>query len=369
MQFRFTEEQQMIRDAAQGAVARLSQASPVLDVISSGETMNQAAWATLASELGLAGVGISETYQGSGLGAVEQACVAEAIGTHLLPVPNMASAVLAAGVLEYGGTPDQKAHWLPQMSDGGLVATWAHRARGNQTNSLRIDAGGRLAGKASHVLHGAQAGLLVLSALDPSGAERLVLLEPGTDGLSITPRTCLDLTQPVADIACDGIPVPGEAQACPSRADIDRALDRARIALAGEQLGAAQAALELTVAYVQDRVQFGRKIGSFQAVKHRLADRACDLESARSAVYYGACAFDEDLAERSEAAAIAAWTASETFKACARDMIQFHGGIGFTWEHVAHLYFKRAWSAAEMLGGARRNLETIADSLVRETDA
>lgn len=369
MQFRFTEEQEMIRDSAFGAVNRLHAARPALEVIQAGNSMNREAWRNLAGELGLAGLLVSETHGGSGLGAVEQACFAEAIGAHLLPIPFMASAVLAAAALEHCATDEQRDRWLPDIASGELVATWAHRARGEETNRLHLNADGRISGKASHVLFGAQAGLIILSALDGAGEECLAFVTPDTLDLTITPRTSLDLTQPVADLHLDGVSVDAEAVSRPDSERIALALDRARIALAGEQLGAAQAAFDLTLAYVQERVQFGRKIGSFQAVKHRLADRACELESARSAVYYGACANDEDLPGRGEAAAIAAWTASETFKTCARDLIQFHGGIGFTWEHVAHLYFKRAWTSASMLGGGRRDLETIADSIAQQTHA
>lgn len=363
MRFRFTEEQELIRDTARGAAARWADRTPPLSLIESGQGVDRAAWTEFAADLGFAGLIAPPACGGAGLGMVELVCVAEALGAQLAPIPFLSTCGLATAALTHCASSEARAAFLPRIAEGRLIATWAHRARGEETNRLQINPHGVLSGAASHVLHGAVADVIVASALTARGDEVVIALERGAPGLTITPRTCLDLTQPVADLVCEGVRCAPEALAQPSPEAVARALDQARLALAGEQLGAAQSAFDRTLAYVGERVQFGRKIGSFQAIKHRLADRACELESARSAVYYGACAFDEGHADSADAAAIAAWFAATTFKTCVRDMIQFHGGIGFTWEHVAHLYFKRAWASEKMLGGERRHLEHLADQL------
>lgn len=365
MQFRFTEEQELILETARGAAKSWHDQKSALDIVEADEGLFTDAWQSIAAELGFAGLIVSEASGGAGLGCVELACAGEGVGAHLLPIPFVATCGLSAAVLEHCGTEDMKSAWLQRLASGTLISTWAHRARGDETNTIRMNDDGVLSGAASHVLHGEQAGLLILSALDSKGDEVIVLLEPETPGLSITPRVSLDLTQPLADLECLALSVSPSAWCRPSKESIEQAMDQARIALAGEQLGAAQAAFDATLEYVNDRVQFGRKVGSFQAIKHRLADRACELESARSAVYYGACAFDEHHEDKSDAVAIASWFASTTFKNCVRDLIQFHGGIGFTWEHIAHLYFKRAWSSEKMLGSERRHLEHLADQLAQ----
>ena len=145
--------------------------------------------------------------------------------------------------------------------------------------------------------------------------------------------------------------------------ELQRVLDCARVALCAEQLGSAQACLDVTTAYATDRVQFGRPIGSFQAVKHRLADMMMHVEAARSAAYYAACTVDEDSQRLSEAAATAQIVCEKALKVCARDMIQFHGGIGFTWEHVAHLYFKRARTSSWILGNPDAAAGRLADAI------
>jgi len=369
MQFRFTEEQELILDTARNAAKSWHDQKSALQLVENGESIDAEAWKQLGQEMGFAGLTTAEVYGGAELGGVELACVGEAVGAFLAPIPFVATCGLSAAVLQHCASDEMKSAWLPKLASGSLIATWAHRARGRETNTLRISNEGILSGWASHVVFGAAADLIIVSALDETGAEVIAVLEQGTEGLSVTQRTSLDLTQPVSDITCEKIQVAPSAWHRPTDQDVERALDQARIALAAEQLGAAQATFDATIEYVNERVQFGRKIGSFQAIKHRLADRACELESARSAVYYGACAFDEGHDDSSDAVAIGAWFAATTFKTCVRELIQFHGGIGFTWEHVAHLYFKRAWAAEKMLGSERRHLEHLATSLAQTSQA
>jgi alkylation response protein AidB-like acyl-CoA dehydrogenase len=198
--------------------------------------------------------------------------------------------------------------------------------------------------------------LLVLARAPGSqGADGISVaaIPAATPGLSVHPHVMLDLTRPMSRVELEGVSVtPDQLLGEPGNAGsaVEQALDLARIALASEALGGAEQLLEMTTAYVKERVQFGRPIGSFQAVKHRLADMMIEVEAAKSAAWYAACVADERREELAEAAAIAKSYCCDTFFDCAANAIQLHGGIGFTWEHDAHLYFKRARATATLLG-------------------
>jgi alkylation response protein AidB-like acyl-CoA dehydrogenase len=241
--------------------------------------------------------------------------------------------------------------WLPALLAGETIA--AHVA----ADDLAVD-GESLTGSSAFVSHGGAAGLFLVA-----GAGGSWLVRADAPGVTVTMQTTMDQTRPYARVVLDGVcsePLADHAAAAKA------ATAAGMVVLAAEGLGLAQAALERTVAYARDRVQFGRAIGSFQAYKHRLADMMVEIEQARSAVYWAACSVDEGSPEAPLALHAAKSFAADTAFRCAADMIQLHGGIGFTWEHDAHLFFKRARALQTMMGKGDWHREQIAAMLLGE---
>ncbi|WP_332818181.1 acyl-CoA dehydrogenase family protein [Sphingopyxis sp.] len=349
MHFAFTDEQGMIAETAKAFFAE-NATSERTRAAMADTGVDRALWQAFTGELGLAGVAIPEAMGGVGLGMVELAILAEEAGRHTAALPFLASLGLAAPAILAGGSEEQKARLLPKLASGELVASFAvASADGAPGATLGDDT---LTGAALHVPHGAAADLFVVVATNG-----VAIVERGAPGLGITPLTSMDQTRPYARLDFGG--VAAEALADP-RAAANAAFATGWLAIAADALGGAQACLDRTVAYAQERVQFGRAIGSFQAVKHRLADMMVAIEQARSAVYWAACAIDEGSDEAEFAVHAAKAFACDTYSHCAGEMIQLHGGIGFTWEHDAHLYFKRARSNASLLGTPDWHRERVA---------
>ena len=345
MHFAFTDEQAMIAETAKAFFAE--QATSERTRVAMARTgVDDALWQAFTAELGLAGVAVPEAEGGVGLGMVELAILAEEAGRHVAALPLLASVGLAIPAILAGGSAEQKARLLPRLTAGDLVASFAEAAPG----TTWID--GALTGAALHVPHGARADLFVVAV-----GENAVLVERDAPGLTVTPLTSMDQTRPYARL--DFGAVAAEPLADPAAA-FAAARRTGALVIAADALGGAQACLDRTVAYAQERVQFGRAIGSFQAVKHRLADMMVAVEQARSAVYWAACAIDEGSDEAAFAVHAAKAFACDTYSDAAGEMIQLHGGIGFTWEHDAHLYFKRARSNANLLGTPDWHRERIA---------
>ena len=349
MHFAFTDEQVMIAETAKAFFAENATSERTRAAMA--ETgVDRALWQAFTGDLGLAGVAIPEALGGAGLGMVELAVLAEAAGRHTAALPLLASLTLAAPAILAGGTDEQKAGLLPRLASGELVASFATLNRGETPRATFSD--GRLTGAALHVPHGAGADIFVVET-----DNGVAIIECGAPGLRITPLTSMDQTRPYARLDFGG--ALAEPLANP-RAAVHAALTTGWLAIAADALGGAQACLDRTVAYAQERVQFGRSIGSFQAVKHRLADMMIAIEQARSAVYWAACAIDEGSDEAKFAVHAAKAFACDTYSDCAGEMIQLHGGIGFTWEHDAHLFFKRARSNASLLGTPDWHRERVA---------
>ena len=343
MEFAFTEEQAMIAETARGfftenATSARTRAAMAADGI------DRDLWSSFCCELGLGGIGVPEDMGGVGLGMVEFALIAEAAGAQVAALPLLGNA-RAAHALVAGGTGAQRERWLPGLVSGEVIATSAWSADA-------VMGEGTLSGTFRFAPHGGSADLLVLSAGD-----KCLLVEASAPGVAITQHVTMDQTRPLATIVLDNAP----AQEVAEHTAANHALHvTGWICLAAEALGGAQATLDRTVAYSQERVQFGRQIGSFQAYKHRLADMMIEIEQARSAVYWAACAVDEGSDEAQIALHSAKAFCADTFHMCAGNMIQLHGGIGFTWEHDAHLFFKRARSIMSMLGDGQWHREQIA---------
>lgn len=345
MHFAFTDEQVMIAETAKAFFAENATSERTRAAMADGG-VDRALWQAFTGELGLAGVAIPEALGGAGLGMVELAILAEEAGTRTAALPLLATLALAAPAILAGGSDAQKERLLPHLASGELVASFAEAAPG----ATLID--GALTGAALHVPHGADAEIFVVAT-----EYGVAIVERSAPGLGITPLTSMDQTRPYARLDFGG--VAAEALADP-RAAANAAFTTGWLVLAADALGGAQACLDRTVAYAQERVQFGRAIGSFQAVKHRLADMMVAIEQARSAVYWAACAIDEGSDEAAFAIHAAKAFACDTYSHCAGEMIQLHGGIGFTWEHDAHLYFKRARSDASLLGTPHWHRERVA---------
>lgn len=351
MEFAFTDEQGMIADTVRGFFAENATSERIRTAMAASGAdagIDGGLWAAFASELGLAGVGLPENHGGAGLGMVEFALVAEAAGAHVAALPLLGLAMAGRGIAA-GGSDAQKSAWLPRLAAGEVIAAAV-------AGEMLQGADGRLSGTLSFVPHGGAADMLFAWS-----GKQAWIVDLGGDGVTVTPHVTMDQTRPFATIVLDGANAEPLAD---GDAAISGALAAGWICLSAEALGGAQATLDRTVAYSQERVQFGRAIGSFQAFKHRLADMMVEIEQARSAVYWAACAVDEGSDEAMLALHAAKAFCADTYHMCAGNMIQLHGGIGFTWEHDAHLYFKRARSILSMLGDSQWHREQVAGMII-----
>jgi alkylation response protein AidB-like acyl-CoA dehydrogenase len=336
MKLALTEDQQMIRDAAETFLADAADSAAVRRMLEGG--FDEGLWRRIGSELGWCGIPIAEEHGGLGLGPVEIVLVQEQMGRRLLGGPFFPTVCLAATLLEAIGTPSAKSKYLPAIATGELRASVA-LGEGDLGSGSRVPEGVT----AELVLARNQAGVL---AARPKAQ----------------PLETWDATRRFATI--DPEHLDGERVDDPARLmeGLQRATALARLYIAAEQLGGAQQCLDSTVAHVTTRKQFGRAIGSFQAVKHRCAEMMVQIEATRSLVY-GAAALAASGASTSAMAqecAAAKALASDTYFHCAQEAIQLHGGVGFTWEYDAQLHFKRAQASGHWLGTARKLEQEIA---------
>ncbi len=375
MQFSLTEDQLMIREAAREFLAGRADIARLRKQMATPEAHDTELWQAVAGELGWSGLALPESVGGSGLGMVELALLLEETGRCLYGGPLLASVGFAGGMLLEAPASDARDALLTRIASGEGIAALAITDDTGRPESVGVElvdgaAGPVLRGHASFVLNGNVADHFVVVARDRRAGGHglaLVSVDRGTAGLAVQTLTAMDLTRRYARLAFDAaapsaVLAAGDAGA----AAVAQGLQVAQVALAAEQLGAMQAVFELATGYTQQRVQFGRKIGSFQAIKHRLADMMVVCEAARSAVYYAACVVDEHRAgtvapgELAEAAALVKVHCSAGFHDVAGNAIQLHGGIGFTWEYDAHLYFKRARATSDLLGAPQHHRERIA---------
>jgi alkylation response protein AidB-like acyl-CoA dehydrogenase len=364
MQFAHSEEQLLIRDSARALLAERAGSAQVRAAMAAPGGYDEALWQQMAGELGWTGLAIPERFGGAGLGWVELCILQEELGRRLVASPFFGTVALGAALIQAAGSEAQCEDLLGRIAAGSLrigCAVCGPEGRaGVEGVSVELRGSGSaltLEGTADFVIHGDSAELLLVLARAPGsqGGEGLsIAVIPATrPGVSITPHVMLDLTRPMSRVRLEAVrlaPADLLGAAGSAGAAIEAGLQRAQVALAAEALGGAEQVLEMTVEYVKQREQFGRAIGSFQAVKHRLADMMVQVEAARSASWYAACVADEQPAELAEAAAIAKSYCCDAFYDCAAHAIQLHGGIGFTWDHDAHLYFKRARASATLLG-------------------
>jgi alkylation response protein AidB-like acyl-CoA dehydrogenase len=349
MSFAFTDEQAMIAETATSFFAANATSARTRRAMAA-DGVDRDLWQALCSELGLAAVALPEAFGGSGLGMVEFAIVAEAAGAQVAAVPLLGMAT-AAQAIAAGGSEAQQAAWLPGLASGTIIAA----AEGAPSLDF-VD--GVLSGTIDPVPHGGIADAFVFVTY--GGAW---IVRANASGVTVKRHMTLDQTRPMASVTLDR----AEAEPLADASAATLALQQGGwLCLAAEALGGAQACLDRTISYARERIQFGRQIGSFQAYKHRLADMMVEIEQARSAVYWAACAIDEGSDEATLALHAAKSFCADTYFRCAADMIQLHGGIGFTWEHDAHLFFKRARSIQTMLGTSNFHREQVAAMVLGE---
>jgi alkylation response protein AidB-like acyl-CoA dehydrogenase len=374
MHFAFTEEQEALRSAARSFLADHSTSADIRRAMASELGYDPGLWKRIAGELGWPAVAIPEAYGGLGLGAVELTALMEEMGRALLCAPFFSSVCLAANALLAGGSEAQKRELLPAIAEGRARATvaWVEAAgdwgaTGIATTARRRGDEYVLDGTQRHVLDGVGADLLVIAARREGSAGEegvsLFAVPSGTAGLECRALPTMDPTRRLAEVVLRGARVPASARLGAEGegwAPLAEALDRAAVALAAEQVGGAQRCLDLAVAYAKEREQFGRPIGSFQAIQHKCADMMVAVESARSASYYAACVAADGGADLALAASLAKAFCSDAYFRCAADCLQIHGGVGFTWEYDVHLYFKRARSTEVFLGDPATHRERVA---------
>ncbi|HUZ30114.1 MAG TPA: acyl-CoA dehydrogenase family protein [Solirubrobacteraceae bacterium] len=369
MNVALSEEQ---RELSRTVRAFLEQKSPEAEVrrlMETDEGFDRGVWDQMAAQLGLQGLAIPEEYGGSGYTFRELAIVLEEMGRVLMCTPFLSTAVLAGYALLESGDTEAQARYLPGIASGAIVASLAlAEDTGGWTESAvtvaasGADSGWTLTGVKSFVLDGRSADLILVAARAPKGTS-LFAVSGDAPGLTRRPLSTMDLTRKLARLEFRAVPailVGAEGEAWPG---LERTLQLAAVALAAEQVGGAQRCMEMSVEYAQNRIQFWRAIGSFQAVKHRCADMLVQVEMAKSAAYYAAACAASDDVDLPVAAAMAKSYCSEAYYKIAAETIQVHGGIGFTWEHPAHLYLKRAKSSELFLGDPREHRRRLASAL------
>lgn len=358
---RLTPEQTAIRDGVRGFLAEQASMERVRAALDSADGWSREMWRAFAGELGFAALAVPEAHGGAGLGAQELALVAEELGAALAPIPWFETAVLSATLLHLC----EASVYLSRIAAGDCIATLAWRAASGRPDAIGPDwRDGKLHGAAHFVPFGHAAELLLVVAQTEQGPV-LCAVNADESGIEIVRETSLDLTRPFATVTFNA----AAAHLLTDDAILPLAYGFAiaSAVLAAEQVGAAARVLENTVAYSKQRVQFGRVIGSFQAMKHRMADMKLELEAARSAAAWALDAIAREAPDLQLACSGARAACSEAFLRIAADGIQLLGGIGFTWEHEAHLYFKRARASSTLLDSPAHHREIVARTLLDES--
>ena len=365
MSFTVTEEQQELGRSVRQFLANKSPISEVRRLMETSPGYDAAVWTQMASQLGLTGLIIPEEYGGSGFGYNELIIVLEEMGRALLGGPYFATVALATNAILAAADHQAMNAVLPGIAAGNTIATLAVAEENGrwEPDGIELTAspagdGFTLRGRKMYVIDGHIADLIITVARI-GGQLAFFAVDGSADGLIRTLLPTLDMTRKQARL--DFADTPARLIGSPDAAEAALAttLDRVVIALAAEQVGGAQRCLDMSVDYAKTRVQFGRPIGSFQAIKHKCADMLLEVESARSAAYFAGWAVAEDSDERAAVASLAKSYCSETYFHAAAENIQIHGGIGFTWEHDAHLYFKRAKSSELLFGDPAYHRELL----------
>ncbi len=374
MNFAFTEEQDQLRDAVRRFMETKSDEKEVRRLMETAEGYDPELWAQMANELGLQSLHIPEAYGGQGFTFIELGIVLEEMGRALLCSPYFSTVGLATNAILNAGTEEQKSALLPGIAAGETIAALAFTEPNGRwdASGITMEAKGSgdavtLDGTKMYVIDGHIANTIVVVARQAgsSGEEGIgfYVVDGDAAGLTRTALTTMDQTRKQAKLEFAGVKAASLGDSATGWTALSKTLDQAAVCLANEMVGGAQKVLEMSVEYAKVRVQFGRPIGSFQAIKHKCADMLLEVESAKSAAYYAAWAAAEDNDELPVVASLAKAYCSDAYFHATAENIQIHGGIGFTWEHPAHLYFKRAKSSEILLGDATYHRELLAQRI------
>jgi alkylation response protein AidB-like acyl-CoA dehydrogenase len=366
MDFGFSQEQELLRRTAQDFLAKECPMTYVRQMMEDERGYSEDLWQKLA-EMGWLGLICPEEYGGSGLGMVDLVVVLEEMGKVVMPGPFFSTVVLGGVALLEAGSAEQKKRILPDLVSGKTKVTLAlleptarWDAEGITLRAEKNGSGYRLSGTKLFVPDAQVSDFLVVAARTEEG-HALFLLEKQQSGVNISLLKTMDQTRKLCQVTLDNVQVGAEAVAPGKGWDVlARVIDRGKVALCGEMCGGAQKVLDMSVEYAKVREQFGRPIGSFQAIQHKCANMLLQVENAKSATYYAAWAVANNVPEAPLAAAMAKACCSDAYRQVAGEGIQVHGGIGFTWEHDMHLYFKRAKFSEVTFGDATWNRELVA---------
>ena len=369
MNFAFTEEQDELRKTVKAFLDSKSPESAVREMMETEDGYDNAVWSQMADQMGLQGLHIPEEYGGSGYSFIELGIVLEEMGRSLLCAPFFSTVVLAANTLLQSGDDGAKKDYLPGIAAGETIATVAFTEPSGKwdESGITLEAtpsgdGFTLTGTKSFVLDGHIANLIIVAARTGKGVS-LFAIDGDAAGLTRTSLSTMDQTRKQAKL--EFADTPGRLIGTEGAGwdVLSTVLDLVAVGLAAEEVGGAQKVLDMAVEYAKVRVQFGRPIGSFQAIKHKCADMLLEVESAKSAAYYGMWCASEMNDELPSVASLAKAYCSEAYFHAAAENIQIHGGIGFTWEHPAHLYFKRAKSSELLFGDPTYHRELLAQRI------
>jgi alkylation response protein AidB-like acyl-CoA dehydrogenase len=358
MDFGLSQDQVLLKDTIRRFLEAECPTTRVRAVMESETGHDAALWEGLAA-LGVPGLQVSTDHGGSGLDLLDVALAAEELGWACAPGPFLACAMATAAIVA-SGNQDAAGRWLPALAAGRSIVTVALGEEGDEWDAGRMKTrarGGTLSGRKPLVPYAAVADAILVAATDDQGPG-LWLVERGAPGLEVTALSGVDMTRRVSAVALEGAPA---ARIAAGRAAVDRARDVGLVLLAADAYGGARRCLDMTVKYALTREQFGQPIGAFQAVKHQLADLACDLDPALSLWWYAAHAQDAIRDRAAHHAALAKAHLTDLFDRTVRATTELHGGIGFTWEYDLHLWFRRALFDRAFLGEAGYHRRRAAD--------
>ncbi|HUF85245.1 MAG TPA: acyl-CoA dehydrogenase family protein, partial [Acidimicrobiia bacterium] len=370
----FSDEQEQLRDAVRKFLEAKSPSSEVRRLMETTEGYDEAVWKQMAQEISPQSLHLPEAHGGQGYSFVELGIVLEEMGRVLLCAPFFSTVALAANAIMNAGSEDQQGALLPGIASGETIAALAFTEPNGKwdASGITMEAQGKgdsytLDGTKMFVIDGHTANQIVVVArtAGTSGEDGISFFTVDGDasGLTRTPLATMDQTRKQARLDFSGVAATPLGEPGSGWAALSKTLDQAAVCLSNEMVGGAQKVLEMSVDYAKVRVQFGRPIGSFQAIKHKCADMLLEVESAKSAAYYASWAAAEDNEELPVVASLAKAYCSDAYFHAAAENIQIHGGIGFTWEHDAHLYFKRAKSSEILLGDATYHRELLAQRI------
>ena len=369
MNFAFSEEQEELRNIVRQFLEAKSSEADVREQMDTERGYDPVVWAQMAEQLGLQSLTIPEEFGGQGYGYVELIVVLEEMGRSLLCAPYFSSVVLAANTVMQSGDDAAKATILPGIASGETIATVAFTEPNGRWDESGIEAtakndGGtwKINGTKSYVIDGHTANVIIVAARTAAGVS-LFSVDGDAAGLTRTALATMDQTRKQAKLEFSNVEGTLIGTDGAGWDVLSTVLDLAAVGLAAEQVGGAQMCLDMAVQYAKDRVQFGRPIGSFQAIKHKCADILLEVESAKSAAYYAGWCASELNDELPAVASLAKAYCSDAYFHASAENIQIHGGIGFTWEHPAHMYFKRAKSSELLFGDPTYHRELLAQRI------